>query len=243
MANNELSGPVVMTEIAQWLLAKPRRFSYRIVYGPETIGAITYLSRNMDTLKERVIAGFNLTCMGDERGWSYLPSRKGDTLADRAALHVLKHFHPDFISYTFLDRQSDERQYCAPGIDLPLCSVMRTKYGSYPEYHTSLDNFDVVTEKGLQGGYILVRRCLEALEENSVYASEILCEPQMGKRGLYSTLSCVESTNGYTTNMMNMLAYIDGRTPLLDIADTIGLNIFQCAGMAKILLEKGVLRR
>ncbi|MDR2574216.1 MAG: DUF4910 domain-containing protein [Desulfovibrio sp.] len=243
MANNELSGPVVMTEIAQWLLSKPRRFSYRIVYGPETIGAITYLSRNVDTLKERVIAGFNLTCMGDDRAWSYLPSRKGSTLADRAALHVLKHFHPDFISYTFLDRQSDERQYCAPGIDLPFCSVMRTKYGSYPEYHTSLDNFDVVTEKGLQGGYILIRRCLEALEANNVYASEILCEPQMGKRGLYSTLSRVESTNGYTTNMMNMLAYIDGRTPLLDIADTIGLDIFQCAGMAEILLEKQIIRQ
>jgi aminopeptidase-like protein len=241
MANNELSGPVVLTELARWLLSEPRKHTYRIVFAPETIGAITYLSFNAAMLKERVVAGFNLTCMGDERAYSYLPSRKGGTLADRVALHVLRHFYPDFISYTFLDRQSDERQYCSPGIDLPLCSVMRTKYESYPEYHTSLDNLDVVTEKGLAGGYAVMRQCLEALEENFVYATEILCEPQMGRRGLYSTLGTVGNSTGYVTDMMNLLAYMDGRTPLLDIAETIGLNIFQCAEMAKTLIEKRII--
>ncbi|WP_197702117.1 DUF4910 domain-containing protein [Candidatus Desulfovibrio trichonymphae] len=164
-------------------------------------------------MKERVVAGFNLTCMGDERAYSYLSSRKGGTLADRGALHVLKHFYPDFARYSFLDRESDERQYCAPGIDLPLCSVMRTKYNFFPDYHTLLDNFDLVTEKGLVGGYTVMRQCLEALEENVVYSSKILCEP---------------------------LAYIDGRTPLLELADIINLDIFQCAAMSKILLDKGV---
>ncbi|MDR1659732.1 MAG: DUF4910 domain-containing protein [Desulfovibrio sp.] len=243
MANNELSGPVVLTELARWLLSEPRRYTYRIVFAPETIGAIAYLSFNAETLKERVVAGFNLTCMGDERAYSYLPSRRGGTLADRIALHVLKRFYPDFVSYTFLDRQSDERQYCAPGIDLPLCSVMRTKYEAYPEYHTSLDNLDVVTEKGLAGGYAIMRRCLEALEENFVYATEIPCEPQMGRRGLYPTLSTVGNTDGYVTDMMNLLAYTDGQTPLLDIAETIGLDIFRCSEMAKILLEKRIIHK
>ncbi|MDR1778023.1 MAG: DUF4910 domain-containing protein [Desulfovibrio sp.] len=242
MANNELSGPVVATELARWLLSKQeRRFTHRFVFAPETIGAITYLSFNADILKERVVAGFNLTCIGDERAYSYLPSRKGGTLADRAALHVMKHFCPDFVRYSFLERQSDERQYCAPGIDLPLCTVMRTKYNAYPEYHTSLDNFDVVTENGLQGGCTLVQNCLEALEKNCVYASATLCEPQMGRRGLYSTLSAVGSTNGYITNMMNLLAYMDGRTELLDIAETIGLDVFQCADMAEILLREHII--
>ncbi|MDR1855857.1 MAG: DUF4910 domain-containing protein [Desulfovibrio sp.] len=241
MANNELSGPVVAVALAHWLAERPRRYTYRFVFAPETIGAITYLSRNLKHMQEKTVAGFNLSCMGDDRSYSYVPSRKGGTLADKVALHVLRRFHPDFVRYTFLDRQSDERQYCAPGIDLPFCAVMRTKYSAFPEYHTSLDNLDVVTEKGLEGGYLVVRRCLEALEANLTYGQKILCEPQMGRRGLYATLSTVGSTDGCVTNMMDLIAYVDGKTSLLDIAETIGLDIFQCDRLARTLVEHGVI--
>lgn len=240
MANNELSGPVVATALARWLLAAPRYYTYRIVFVPETIGSITYLSRNYQQLRERVIAGFNLTCLGDDRAYSYLPSRKGDTLADRVALHVLRHFAPDFVSYTYHDRGSDERQYCAPGIDLPLCSVMRTKYHVFPEYHTSLDDCSLVTEKGLQGGFEIMRKILEALEENVTFQCRVLCEPQLGRRGLYPTLSTRYSCTEQVDLMMDLLAYADGTMTLLEEAEAVGADIFRCSAVMRQLEEQGV---
>ena len=241
MANNELSGPVVATALAQWLAAAPRRYTYRIVFAPETIGAITYLSRHYQALRRNVAAAFNLTCMGDERAWSFVPSRKGDTLADRAALHVLRHFAPDCNRYSFLDRCSDERQYCAPGIDLPMCSVMRSKYHAYPEYHTSLDDCSLVTEKGLQESFAMLRRILEALEENVVYKNLVLCEPQLGRRGLYPTLSTASSCTEEVNLMMDLLAYADGRLSLLEEAELVGKDIFRCAAVMRRLKENGLL--
>lgn len=130
MANNELSGPVVATFLAKWLnLLVKRRYTYRIIFIPETIGAITYLSKNLQYLKEHVIAGFNLSCVGDNRTFSYVESRYGDTLADKAAKNVLSFYYPDYKTYSFLKRGSDERQYNAPGVDLPVCAICRSKYG------------------------------------------------------------------------------------------------------------------
>ena len=224
MANNELSGPVVTTFLAKWISAlKNRKYTYRIIIIPETIGSITYLSRNYKKMKCNVIAGFNVSCIGDERAYSYLPSRYGNTLSDVVAKHVLKHLHPDFISYSFLDRGSDERQYCSPGVDLPIATICRTKYGAYPEYHTSLDDLTVISPNGLYGGYDKLKKAIELLENNNYYKVNVLCEPQLGKRGLYPTIS-TKTSGAIVKNMMNFIAYADGNNDLIDIANIIGVQ-------------------
>jgi aminopeptidase-like protein len=222
MANNELSGPVVTTALVQWLSSlKSLRYTYRIIYIPETIGSILYLSKHFDHLKKNVIAGFNITCVGDERCYSYLPSRNGHTLSDKVSLHVLKHIDSNFIRYKWTDRGSDERQYCAPGIDLPMATIMRSKYAEYPEYHSSLDNLDLVTAKGLEGGFKAIQSAISVIEKNKVYKATVLCEPQLGKRGLYPTLS-TKHTRKQVETMMNILTYCDGTINLLEIAELIG---------------------
>ena len=241
MANNELSGPVVTAALARWLASvEDRRYTYRIVFIPETIGSIVYLSKHLAHLKQHVIAGFNITCIGDERCYSYLPSRAENTLADHAALHVLGHLAPDFKRYTFLVRGSDERQYCAPGVDLPIATIMRSKYGEYPEYHTSLDDLSLVTPAGLAGGFTALRRAIEVIEKNGRMQPVLLCEPQLGKRGLKPTLSTTQS-NREVTVMMDMLAYCDGSLTLLEIADRIGVPFWELLPIVKKLISHDLL--
>ena len=224
MVNNELSGPSVLTGIAEVLAKKSSYYSYRFVLVPETIGSITYLSKNLEILKKNVVGGFNITCVGDERSWSLIPSRYGNNLSDKIAEHVLKTNYPGFLKYSWLDRGSDERQYCAPGIDLPISSITRSKYGEYPEYHTSLDNFDVVTEKGLSDSLEVYLKCIEVFEKNRFYPKiKVFCEPQMGKRGLYPSISTKESGN-LVRNMMNFISYCDGTNSILEISEICGVN-------------------
>ena len=242
MANNELSGPVVTAALARWLMSLPdRRLTYRIVFAPETLGPIVYLSRHLAEMKANTVAGFVMTCCGDERAWSYLPSRLGGTLADRAALHVLNCHAPDFTAYSFLERGSDERQYCSPLVDLPVVSIMRSKYGTYPEYHTSLDDLSLVTQAGLDGTLAMMKRCIEALEANGAYIAAQPCEPQLGPRGLYPTLS-TRGSGASVRAMMNLLAYADGEHDLIAIADRIGESVADCAAVARRLVEAGVLK-
>jgi aminopeptidase-like protein len=242
MANNELSGPTVMTWLGKWLLSAPRRHTYRIVFIPETIGSLTYLSRNLDTLRSRVRVGFNLSCIGDDRAWSYVASRYGDTLADRVIHNVLSLKHPDFIRYPYLERGSDERQYGFPGVDLPLVSLCRSKYGRYPEYHTSLDNLDLVTPSGLAGGLGMVRDCLEAIEANHTYQVTCIGEPQLGRRGLYPTMNTLDSGRMVRT-ILNLLAYCDGSNDLIAVSDIIGVPVNELAPLAEKLVAAELFRR
>lgn len=241
MGNNELSGPVVAASVAQWLMQEPREYTYRLVFIPETIGSLTYLSEHSEYLKAHVIAGFNLTCVGDDRAYSFLPSRLGDTRADRVARRVLRVLHPEFIQYSYLERGSDERQYCSPGVDLPVVSIMRSRYGTYPEYHTSLDDLSFITPSGLKGGVDVLVACIEMLEKNRMYKAAQCGEPQLGRRGLYPTLSQKGSVQHSAQRLLDILAYADGTRDADDIADKLGASVEEIVPSIETLLKAELL--
>jgi aminopeptidase-like protein len=241
MANNEVSGPVVTTFLGKWLQSlRSRKYTYRIVFVPETIGSIAYISFNLGQLKKHVIAGFNVTCVGDERAYSYLPSRSGNTLADRVAIHVLNHISPDFKKYSYFNRGSDERQYCSPGVDLPVVSVMRSKYREYPEYHTSKDDLDFISPEGLFGGYNSLKQCIICLERNETLCMSNPCEPQLGKRNLHPTLGARDAYNSIKI-VMGLIGYCDGTKDLLEIAERTGLRMQDLFETVDKLKEEGLL--
>jgi aminopeptidase-like protein len=242
MANNELSGPAVTTYLAKWIKSQPREYTYRIIFIPETIGSICYLSKNLDVMKKNIIAGYNISCVGDDNAYSYLPSRDEDTISDRIALHILEKSHSDFVKYNYLDRGSDERQYCSPGIDLPIASVMRTKYGEYEEYHTSLDNLDYISSEGLFGAYEVLTKCIDCIESNKIYKATTLCEPQMGRRNLRPTLGASTNMAADVKLMSNILVYADGEYDLLDMANKLNISMHEMLQSIGILVEEGLLK-
>lgn len=237
MASNELSGPVILAALARWLKNQDTlRYTYRILFLVETIGSIYYLSKHIKYLRENVIAGWVLTCLGDDRAYSYLPSRFGNTLADRVSKKVLEGIDSNYIEYTWLDRGSDERQFCAPGVDLPVGSIMRSKYDEYPEYHTSLDNLDFVSPAGLQGGFLALQKAIRTIESRKCYKINVDCEPQLGKRGLYPSLSTKESVST-VYNLMNVISYLDGRFDNEEIAEMCQISINETEEIIARLIE------
>jgi len=243
MGNNEVSGPSVTTYLSKYIQSIPSpRYSYRIVFIPETIGSIAYISKNLEKMKENIVAGFNVTCVGDNNNYSYMPSRNGETLSDKVSRHILRNKTQEFKEYSFLERGSDERQYCYPGVDLPVCSVMRTKYGEYKEYHTSLDDLNFISMDGLNGAYDIYVAMINALEKNFTYINRTLCEPQLGKRGLYPNTS-TKSSNSIVKTMMDLLTYCDGNLDLISVAELIKRPVFDLYNLVDTLESKGVIRR
>lgn len=242
MGNNEVSGPVLATFLSKYLKELDNRYTYRIVYIPETIGSIAYLSKNLDVMKRNIIAGFNLTCVGDNYNYSFLSSRNENTLSDRVALHVLKNKVAGFKKYSFLDRGSDERQYCSPGVDLPIVSIMRTRYGDYKEYHTSKDDLNFISKEGFDGAFQLHKDCINILENNFYYKAVNLCEPQLGKRGLRSNIGGGALSLNFKI-MSDVLAYADGENDLIGLAEKINVYALDVIPVIKILLEHELIER
>ena len=239
MANNELSGPVLLSQIISYIKKSfpNNEYSYRFILIPETIGSIAYLSKNLKVLKKHMISGFNLSCVGDERAYSHVESRIGDNLADLAVKSALIGFS-NVKYYTFLSRGSDERQYCSPGVDLPVCTFCRSKFSEYPEYHTSLDNFEVVTEKGLQDSFNVFKNIINTFEFGLNPISTVLCEPQLGKRDLYPNISKINKGEHPSKLRMDILAYCDANHTLFDIALKLNVNIEKILTELKIPICK-----
>ena len=241
MANNELSGPCVQTEIIKYLKSlSHRKYTYRFVFIPETIGSITYLSRNLEVLQQHVKAGFVVSCVGDNRTYSMVSTKYEDTLADRVLNNVLKFHYPDYIRYSFMKRASDERQYGSAGVNLPVCAFCRSKYHEYPEYHTSADNMDLISPEGLSGAYEVLVKVINALENNYFYQMQCKCEPQLGKRGLYPTVS-QKGTKGDARYMQDFIAYADGRNDLIGISNILDIPVDKLIPIKDQLMEHHLL--
>ena len=259
LASNELSGPIITAALGRWLKKLKRNFSYRLLFIPETIGSIAYLSKNYKKMKKLTIAGFVITCVGDTKNYSFLRTKSGSTLSDKAARLAFKLKKIKYKKYTFLDRGSDERQYCSPGIDLPISSVMRSKYGTYPQYHTSLDNLSFISPKGLQGSFDLIKKIIEVIEKNKVkpftykdikkpykknrkfLKATKLCEPFMSKYNLRSNLGggrLDKKTKLYS----DLLAYSDGKKDLHQLSKIIKSNHSDLLKMSKKLIKLKLLK-
>ncbi len=252
MANNELSGPLLALAIAKYFIKRKNERTLRILFIPETIGSIAYIKRNFEKLKKNVIGGFNLTCVGDERRYSYLASKYGNSYSDRAIIEAYKRLKIKYKKYSFLKRGSDERQYNSPNIDLGIASIMRSKYGTYKEYHTSLDNFNIVTAKGLQQSFLVTKEAIKNLMFQKIrinsYApkkgnpiSTTICEPQLGKRGLYPTLGS-RGAKGKPRNILNFIQYADGQNNLNKISKYIKLSLTETKKLNSLLIKNNLIR-
>jgi aminopeptidase-like protein len=245
MANNELSGPVLCAHLAALVREREQRprFTYRFVFVPETIGAIAYLSRFGERLRASLAAGYVVTCVGDPGPFTYKRSRRGDSLADRVAEHVLARSAAPHGTVDFFPSGSDERQYCSPGFDLPVGSLMRSMYGTYPEYHTSLDDLSFVTPQALGESLTMYRRMVDTLEANETLESTMPhCEPQLSSRGLYPTTGggLAAETRVQDTNWL--LNLCDGSVDLLAVADRARRPLWELRPLAETLLAHGLLR-
>ncbi|MCR5196756.1 MAG: DUF4910 domain-containing protein [Pseudobutyrivibrio sp.] len=244
MANNEVSGPVLMCQLINYVKSlKNRRYTYRFIIIPETIGAITYLATagHLQHMKDHIVAGFNLSCVGDDKDYSIVHSKYADTLADRVLTNVLKtHTNNQFSDYSFLKRGSDERQYNSAGVDLPVVCFCRSKFGEYPEYHTSADDMDFISPEGFEGAYQVMTQVVDALEYNKYYVMTQPCEPQLGKRGLFPTVSKKGSYDAVMA-MMYFMTYADGRNDLLGISEITGVPVRELIEIVDKLYDNGLI--
>jgi aminopeptidase-like protein len=240
LCNDNLSGMAVATRLAQKLLPLPLRYSYRFLWIPGTIGAITWLALNEENLS-RIRHGLVLTCVGDPGRFTYKRSRQGDSEIDRVVESVLKYSSCDFEVLDFTPFGYDERQYCSPGINLSLGCLMRTPNGKYPQYHTSADDLNLVTTSALAESLHRLLSIVHVLEENRCFVNlNPKCEPQLGRRGLYRALGGT-SNSGLEEAMLWILNLSDGSHSLLDISQRSGVEFARLDSAARLLLEHGLL--
>jgi aminopeptidase-like protein len=241
LANDNLSGIAVAAALARYLTATPRRHSYRFLFIPGTIGSITWLALH-EAEVARIRHGLVLTGVGDRGTPTYKASRRGDALVDRAARHVLNHAGGEHTIQDFSPYGYDERQYCSPGFDLAVGCFMRTPHGQYPEYHTSADNLDFIAPASLADSYAKCLAILEILEQDARYVNQNpKCEPQLGRRGLYTALRGGDLPD-YELTLLWVLNLTDGQHSLLDIAERSGMPFRATRRAAEALVAKGLLR-
>lgn len=243
MANNELSGPLVASFVYNELKKKSKlKYSYRFCFVPETIGSIYMLSKRGGHFQQNLEAGLILTCIGNDGPFTYKKSRRGNALVDRVVLNNFTLSNDECKFIDFFPQGSDERQYCSPGFNLPVGSLMRTMYWDFPQYHTSLDNKDYISFKALRESIEKYLDIIEAFELNEKYINTLpFCEPQLGKRGLYPNFGGKNQNNRFVEIMMWILNLSDGDNDLIDISNRSQISINEIKPVIKELIENGIL--
>jgi aminopeptidase-like protein len=243
LANDNLSGIALLVRLGQALTDIDTRYTYRLVFAPGTIGSITWLSRNQEQAA-RIRHGLVLSCVGDAGGPTYKRSRRGDAAIDRAVARVFAESAPSADIQDFSPYGYDERQYCSPGFNLPVGLFERSKYGEFPEYHTSADNLDFISAGELDKSYALVAKVIEILETDWFPVSTApFCEPQLGRRGLYQAMGGDNERVERQMAMLWVLNLADGEHSLHDIAARSGMAYSRIREVAELLLEHDLLRR
>jgi aminopeptidase-like protein len=241
LANDNCSGVALLSYLAERMTGVQTRYSYRFLFAPGTIGAITWLARNEDNT-QRIKHGLVVSMIGDAGGPTYKKSRRGNTMIDRAVVHVLQHsgLKPtvlDFSPYGY-----DERQYCSPGFNLPVGLLQRSKFGEIPQYHTSADNLDFIRPGHLAESYRLIAKALDVIENDTTCTNSLpKCEPQLGRRDLYAAVGGDKDAAAANMAMLWVLNLSDGVHSLLDIAERAGLPFEVIRSTAEQLKHHGLL--
>ena len=242
LANDNCSGIALLTHLAKQMAGVRTRYSYRFLFAPGTIGAITWLARNEDKVR-RVKYGLVISMVGDGGGPTYKKSRRGNTKIDRAVVHVLCHSGQNPTILDFLPYGYDERQYCSPGFNLSVGLLQRSRFGEIPQYHTSADNLDFIRADHLAGSYRMIAETLDVIENDAVYCNTMpKCEPQLGKRGLYAAVGGDKDTAAANMAMLWILNLSDGMHSLLDIAERADLPFHLIHSVARQLQQHGLLK-
>jgi len=242
LCNDNLSSVAMATFLAKYLSQAQLRYSYRFLFIPGTIGAITWLSQNEDHVNA-IQHGLVLTCVGDRGHITYKKSRRGDAEIDRAMAHVLKHSDRRYDIENFSPYGYDERQYCSPEFNLPVGCLMRTPHGKFPEYHSSADNLELMDPANLAHSLVTCLWAFYVLENNRWYCNRNpKCEPQLGRRGLYRAMGGNRDEKLQETAMLWVLNLSDGEHTLLDIAERSGLAFDTVHDAASLLLRHGLLK-
>lgn len=242
LCNDNLSGTVLITFLAKYLSSLSLQYSYRFLFIPETIGSITWLSKNEDKIS-RIKYGLVATCVGDAGSSTYKKSRRGDTMIDKAVIHVLKYSGSDYKIVDFFPSGSDERQFCSPAFDLPVGSLIRTMYGQFLEYHTSADNLEFVKREFLTDSFSKYLSVMYTIEHNKKYMNlNPKCEPQLGKRGLYRMIGGQKQDGIDELALFWVLNLSDGKNSLLDIAERSGLPFDMIKRAADALINSNLIQ-
>ncbi len=237
LANNELSGPLVLTALSKIL--KPSKYTIKLLLIPETIGAIAYINKNINFLRQNLVTGINLSCVGDKGKFSLISSRNENTYADKVCLRILK--NKKFKKYSFLDRGSNERQFGCQNLNLPFVTICRSKFGDYKQYHTSADNLEILTEKNLRESAFLIKEIVDEIQKNKIFLKQTICEPFLTKYNLVNLIGGPRKKK-YFEEIQNIIAYAGKDFDIKELSLKLKINLKKIFKIIMHLKKKNILK-